>query len=135
MSESKLGQPKSKVESTLDKAADIAGRSLGELAGAVDSIIASHPDPVGEVREAISAGREQLGKLASRARARSKTVAKKTKAVVKKARAAAARARRQSAKSRARTTPKARKAATRAKRVKAAAGRKKARGAKRRVKR
>jgi hypothetical protein len=139
MSENQPDEPKSTAESTLDKAAEIAGRSLGQLAGAVDSIIADHPDPVGEVRDAISAGREQLGKLASRAKTQSKVVARKAKAVVKKARAAATRARRQSGKSRAKATPKARKAGTRAKgrtRAKTAAGRRKtSRGARRRARR
>jgi hypothetical protein len=83
---------------SLNAAAEKAGRALGRAARTYDSVKARHPDPVGEAREALAAGRTTLTRMAAKAGKRSKAVVKSTKAAAKKTQRSAAKAARRAMK-------------------------------------
>jgi hypothetical protein len=87
-----------RATSRLDRAAEIAGRSLGRAARAISSLKARHPDPLAEASEGLRAGRERVKRLAAQAKGQSTAVAKKTKSSMARARSSAAGASRKTAK-------------------------------------
>ena len=46
---------------TVDRTAELVGRTLGSLTGKIESLQAQHPHPVEEAREALAALRRGLG--------------------------------------------------------------------------
>ena len=84
-----MAEVEKKVSAGMNKAAEAAGRALGEVANAIESLQAQHPHPVEEVREALSAGQEKVTALASDAGTRVAAVVKKTKSAVVKSKVAA----------------------------------------------
>ncbi len=84
--------------SRLDRTADIVGSALGQAARVVDSLRARHPDPAGEVSDALRKGRAKATRAAARAKRRSKAGMKTAKAAGARVRSTAARARRKTAK-------------------------------------
>lgn len=103
------------VASRLDRAAEIVGSTLGSAARAVDSFTARHPDPIGEVSDAIQKGRAEAARLTAEVKRRSKAGMKKAKAASAKVRATAARARRKGVKALASARRSSKKGATRTK--------------------
>ncbi len=80
------------------KAASVAGRALGAVAGRFDALKARHPDPLSEAGRALGKGQAKVRALASEAAATSKAAVAGTKAVLANTTRAAKRARRKGTK-------------------------------------
>ena len=76
------------------KAASVAGRALGAVAGRFDALKARYPDPLSEAGRALGKGQAKVRALASEAAATSKAAVAGTKAVLANTTRAAKRARR-----------------------------------------
>jgi hypothetical protein len=89
-----MAQRRQGRKSALEVTAEAMGRTLGQAARAVDSLQARHPDPAGELHQAVTAGAEKLATLAGRGRARETAAAKTTQAALQRAKRAGTSARR-----------------------------------------
>jgi len=98
----------------LTATAEFVGRALGRVAGTVDALMAEHPHPVDEVREALAEGQTRVAAIAAEIEERAGTAVGEAKAAMAKTRKTMTRARRRAARTTARATRKTRKVVTRA---------------------